>query len=311
VVREAISEARDYVRVSLGTLPQVDIMGGSVADITHVIAELVDNATSFSPPTSWVEVRGSIIGRGVALEIEDQGLGIEPQRLEQLNEMLHQPPDFQVMALADEPRLGIFVVAQLAARHGIRVTLVPSPVYGGTKAVVIIPPNLASTIDLRSVPTPETTTVNPGSLARAPIAPPAPSGAVSPDLASPPAALPRRRAPLDTGPTATPSAVPRPQPSIFERPVDPGPVVPDPVDPDPGPVPTNRSRPAGDDDRPPLPRRTRQTHLVPQLRTPSTPEPSPADPPPVEADPEVSSRWLTAFQHGTRSAREGQEPPGR
>jgi hypothetical protein len=101
------------------------------------------------------------------------------------------------------------VVAQLAARHGIRVTLVPSPVYGGTIAIVIIPPDLVSTIHLRSLPTPEATTVDPGSLARAPIAPPA--------------ALSRRHAPLDTDPTATPSAVPRPQPSIFERPVDPGP----------------------------------------------------------------------------------------
>jgi hypothetical protein len=109
-----------------------------VADLIHLLAELVDNATSFSPPQSQVEVRGNAVGRGVVVEIEDQGLGIEPDDLEQINAMLHHPPDFGVMALSTESRIGLFVVARLAARHGIKVTLRDS-VYDGTRATVLIP----------------------------------------------------------------------------------------------------------------------------------------------------------------------------
>src|SRR4029453_18675630 len=73
------------------------------------------------------------------IEVEDQGLGIEPRHREELNALLHSPPDFSVMALSQEPRLGLFVVAQLASRHGIHVTLADSPAYGGTRAIVLIP----------------------------------------------------------------------------------------------------------------------------------------------------------------------------
>jgi Nitrate and nitrite sensing/Histidine kinase-, DNA gyrase B-, and HSP90-like ATPase len=147
IVRSAISEAEDYVRVSVAALPRVEITGAVVADLIHLLAELVDNATSFSPPMSRVEVRGNLVGRGLVLEIEDQGLGIEPERLEELNVILREPPEFQVMALAEEPRLGLFVVAQLAARHGIRVTLTPSPAYGGTRVVALLPTTALASMD--------------------------------------------------------------------------------------------------------------------------------------------------------------------
>jgi signal transduction histidine kinase len=152
VVRSAISEAEDYVRVSIGALPRLTLKGAAVADVIHLIAELVDNATSFSPPMSRVEVRGNMVGRGVVIEVEDQGLGIEPGQMEELNQMLHEPPDFQVMALADEPRLGLFVVGQLASRHGIRVTITPSPAYGGTRVVVLLPSTLISGDPALSMP---------------------------------------------------------------------------------------------------------------------------------------------------------------
>jgi hypothetical protein len=139
LVRSAISEAEDYIRVTVAGLPRVSVNGAAVGDLIHLVAELVDNATSFSPPMSRVEVRGNLVGRGLVVEIEDQGLGMDQDQIDQLNAMLHDPPDFQVMALADEPRLGLFVVAQLAARHDVRVTLTPSPAYGGTRAVVLIP----------------------------------------------------------------------------------------------------------------------------------------------------------------------------
>jgi histidine kinase/DNA gyrase B/HSP90-like ATPase/nitrate/nitrite sensing protein len=144
VARSAIGESERYVRVTTGELPAVPIDGAAVADIVHLLAELIDNATSFSPPTSRVEVRGNLVGRGAVIEVEDQGLGLEPELRDQLNEMLGNPPNFSVMALSDEPRLGLFVVARLAAQHGIRVTLAEAPYYGGTRAIVLLPNALLS-----------------------------------------------------------------------------------------------------------------------------------------------------------------------
>lgn len=141
VVRGAIAETEQYARVELGKLPELELQGMVVADLIHLLAELVDNATSFSPPESHVEVHGNIVGRGIVIEIEDQGLGIEPEPLEELNAMLSTPPDFSVMALSAESRMGLFVVAQLAARHDIKITLRDSP-YGGIRALVLVPSTL-------------------------------------------------------------------------------------------------------------------------------------------------------------------------
>lgn len=104
VVRGAIAETEHYTRVITGGLPDVLIEGSVVADLVHLLAELVDNGTAFSPPESRVEVRGNVVGRGVVVEIEDQGLGMEKQQLEAFNEMLKNPPDFSVMALSTESR---------------------------------------------------------------------------------------------------------------------------------------------------------------------------------------------------------------
>lgn len=141
LVRSAVSETEHYDRVNTGKLPEVSLKGAVVADLIHLFAELVDNATSFSPPESRVEVHGNLVGSGVVVEIEDQGLGVEPERLHELNTMLHSPPDFGMMALTSESRIGLFVVSQLAARHNIRITLRDS-VYGGVSAIVVIPTDL-------------------------------------------------------------------------------------------------------------------------------------------------------------------------
>ncbi len=141
VVRSSVSETEHYARVNTGKLPEVSLKGAVVADLIHLFAELVDNATSFSPPDSRVDVHGNLVGSGVAVEIEDQGLGIEPEKLNELNAMLHSPPDFGMMALTSESRIGLFVVSQLAARHNIRITLRDS-VYGGISAIVVIPNDL-------------------------------------------------------------------------------------------------------------------------------------------------------------------------
>ncbi|SFB64531.1 Signal transduction histidine kinase [Amycolatopsis marina] len=149
LVRGASAETEDYTRVSVAKLPAIAVNGPVVGDLVHLLAELIDNATSFSPPESRVEIRGNVVGRGVVIEVEDQGLGIEPDQCEQFNAMLADPPDFGIMALSTEPRLGLFVVARLAGRHGISVTLRESA-YGGTRAIVLVRSELLS-----QVPEPE------------------------------------------------------------------------------------------------------------------------------------------------------------
>jgi hypothetical protein len=109
-----------------------------VADLVHLLAELIDNGAAFSPAESGVDVRGSLVSKGLVVEIEDQGLGIEESQRDQLNEMLHNPPDFTMMALSEESRVGLFVVARLAVRHGVKVSLRESD-FGGTRAIVLVP----------------------------------------------------------------------------------------------------------------------------------------------------------------------------
>ncbi|MFC7341788.1 nitrate- and nitrite sensing domain-containing protein [Saccharopolyspora griseoalba] len=138
VVQGAVAETELYARVDIGSVPDVSVQGRAVADLVHLLAELVDNATSFSPPESHVEVRGNVVGKGVIVEVEDQGIGLEQDKLDELNRMLVDPPDFSVMALSEEARMGLFVVARLASRHELRVTLRESA-YGGVRAVVMIP----------------------------------------------------------------------------------------------------------------------------------------------------------------------------
>ncbi|MEV4319160.1 nitrate- and nitrite sensing domain-containing protein [Actinocrispum sp. NPDC049592] len=143
IVRGAIAETEEFTRVVTTGIPDVRIAGAAVADLVHLLAELVDNSTEFSPPDAKVEVRGQTVGRGVVLEIEDQGHGLTDERREALNAMLHDAPDFDVMAASTQSRVGLFVVARLAARRGIRITLRES-VYGGIDAIVLIPVELVA-----------------------------------------------------------------------------------------------------------------------------------------------------------------------
>ncbi|WP_253827632.1 sensor histidine kinase [Prauserella aidingensis] len=146
LVRGATAEIEQYRRVDVAALPDVAVIGPAVGDIVHLLAELLDNATAFSPPDSRVVVRGdAAVTKGVVLEVEDQGLGIEEEDAERLNTLLAEPPDFSFMALSDEPRLGLFVVARLAARHGIQVRL-REAIHGGTRAVVRLDAELLGTL---------------------------------------------------------------------------------------------------------------------------------------------------------------------
>jgi len=141
VVRSAVSETEHFARVDTVRLPAARVQGSVVGDLIHLLAELVDNATAFSPPDAMVTVRGNAVGKGVVVEVEDQGLGIEYAKREQLNEALRHPPGFQEMTVSGQRHIGLFVVGQLAQRHGITVSLQDSA-YGGVKAIVLIPARL-------------------------------------------------------------------------------------------------------------------------------------------------------------------------
>jgi anti-sigma regulatory factor (Ser/Thr protein kinase) len=141
VLRAAVAEVESYARIRVEVRSKAALAGPAVADVVHLLAELMENATVFSPPNTMVRVQGELVGRGFAVEIEDRGLGIAQERLEELNRDLASLPAFDP---AGSDRLGLFVTGRLAHRHGIRVSL-RSSVYGGTSAVVVIPTSLVVT----------------------------------------------------------------------------------------------------------------------------------------------------------------------
>jgi hypothetical protein len=138
VVRAAVAEVEDYERIEVRRLPRVAVTGPAVADLTHLVAELLENATVFSPPHTAVQVLGERVANGFTLEIHDRGLGMAADALLDANLRLAETPEFE---LSDTDRLGLFVVSRLAQRQNVRVSLQPSP-YGGTTAVVFIPDTL-------------------------------------------------------------------------------------------------------------------------------------------------------------------------
>lgn len=135
VVRAAVAEVEDYERIEVRRLPRLGIAGPAVADVTHLVAELLENATVFSPPHTAVQVLGEPVANGFTLEIHDRGLGMTPEALFDANLRLAETSEFE---LSDTDRLGLFVVSRLAHRHDVKVRLQISP-YGGTTAVVFLP----------------------------------------------------------------------------------------------------------------------------------------------------------------------------
>ncbi|MGV9359509.1 nitrate- and nitrite sensing domain-containing protein [Amycolatopsis sp. NPDC003731] len=367
LVRGASAETEDFARVKTAVLPQIAIRGPVVGDLVHLLAELIDNATSFSPPQSRVEIRGNVVGKGVVIEVEDQGLGLEPDQTEEINAMLADPPDFGIMALSDEPRLGLFVVARLAARHGIQVHLRESA-YGGTRAIVLVRTDLLAPLaesepeqpitppkpELVSNPVEPEPTANdevaplkrpqrrparhrteppaPPVTAPAAVTPP-PAPVVVPPVTVPPPTPERMPAqPSSERPPSVPTPVPvgsvsepvsqptQAQPVAAVRPPAPPnrtsrparPAAQQPVWPpqEPRAAATPESRPQQPrrpeaPGRPPLPQRRRQQNLVPQLR-----EDKPAqEREEVRLDsPEAARSRLSAFQQGTRRARDEEFP---
>jgi signal transduction histidine kinase len=141
VVRAAIAETEDLDRVAFSVNDDIALLGNPVADLTHLLAELTENAVRFSPPDTAVAIRARPDRRqegGHLLTVEDEGVGMPPEDLAAANELLATPREID---LAVAQRLGFHVVARLAARHGIAVSLSVTPGSGVT-AVVALPPGL-------------------------------------------------------------------------------------------------------------------------------------------------------------------------
>jgi signal transduction histidine kinase len=136
VLRAALSEIEQYERVSVNVQAGIAVRGQAVSDVVHLTAELIENATSFSPAETPVTIAGHLLSSGGALlEITDHGVGMEAEEMAHANWRLDNPP---VVDVAVSRRMGLFVVARLAARHGIRVRLRPSG-SGGLVALVWLP----------------------------------------------------------------------------------------------------------------------------------------------------------------------------
>jgi signal transduction histidine kinase len=141
VLRAAVSEIEQYERVSLNVQPGISVRGHAVNDAVHLLAELAENATSFSSAETPVTISGHLLSSGgVLLDITDQGVGMGAEEMAHANWRLDNPP---VVDVAVSRRMGLFVVARLAARHGVRVRLRPAA-SGGLTALVWLPDEVVS-----------------------------------------------------------------------------------------------------------------------------------------------------------------------
>ncbi|MEH1015901.1 nitrate- and nitrite sensing domain-containing protein [Micromonospora sp. CPCC 206060] len=289
VIRGAVSEIEDYARVDVAAVQDAATAGRAVGDVIHLLAELIENATVFSPPETQVRVAGELVPNGYAIEITDRGLGMSAEALAGANQRLAEPPDFDP---ANTARLGLFVVARLGARHGVKVQLRPSA-YGGITAVVLIPTGLIVRTPDAGEPAGAGPTVVGGAqvarigptgrpvsrlgrLSTVPRLRPGRSGGAGRGRGT---ATPLRPAPVETGVDGGPSALP--------------------ADP-----------PIGPDG---LPRRIRQRSMSPKLLAPVDPAPSRK---PATRTPEQTRAAMSALQAGTARGRQdsgafAQTGPGR
>lgn len=159
VLRAAVSEIERYERVRIQFLPRVRLMGGAADDTSHLVAELLENATAFSPPQDLVEVGGWLLDNGeLMISVVDHGIGIPAERLKEINEQLDNPDPADAAPLsgkapwreqtASARSMGLFVVARLARRHGVRVQLRETAAGGGTTAIVVVPRDAVVEADL-------------------------------------------------------------------------------------------------------------------------------------------------------------------
>ncbi len=298
VIRAAIAEVEDYKRVSVLTAAEDAVVGPAVADMIHLLAELIENATLYSPSGTQVEIRAGRVANGFAVEIDDRGLGIEPDQLREINQQLASPPDFD---LADADRLGLFVGAKLAAKHGVRVSLRPSP-YGGTSAIALMPngivaPGVFSQAGIR-----------PDGEPQAEPRPPAPRPARLDLAGATGLALTGRRAAEPPEPVAPPITASARLPAAAEAAPPPPVGLPPEATAEGLPGASVPGTHAG------LPRRTRQASLSPHLRdqAPRPGEPAPPGTMPVPRTPERARDLAASVQSAWQRSRAAgpSEPAG-
>ncbi|MFF9051655.1 ATP-binding protein [Streptomyces erythrochromogenes] len=141
VLRSSVAEVEQYTRVKVVPPAGGSVRGHAVADVVHLLAELVENATVFSAPDTDVVLRAERVTAGIAVEVEDRGLGMPAEEQHRMNALLGDPDQVSVRSLLADGRIGLYVVSALARRHGIAVEL-KSNIYGGVLAVLVLPQEL-------------------------------------------------------------------------------------------------------------------------------------------------------------------------
>ncbi|MFE9798988.1 sensor histidine kinase [Streptomyces goshikiensis] len=319
VLRSSVAEVEQYTRVKVVPPAGGTVRGHAVADVVHLVAELVENATVFSAPDTDVVVRAERVTAGIAVEVEDRGLGMPPEEQHRMNALLGDPDQCDVRRLLADGRIGLFVVSALARRHGIAVEL-KSNIYGGVLAVLVLPQ------DLLGAEAPgasdalggsRTTSLADGEAEAGPplepvrVTPPRPEPAGpayppgGPGVPAWARSVPRPGALADglggTTPGPDPGAATVTRAAVPEYAAEYAPeyaVEYDYASEHPR-VPASRT----ESDRPPLPRRRAQEHLAPQLRE------APAPPRPAEAEPPVHDPGLmAAFRRGFGLAQPEKQP---
>lgn len=266
VLLAAFAEARNYQRITLRSAADVALVGHAVAEVIHLIAELLDNALVFSPPASTVWVTATQVNHGVAVEIEDAGVGMSAEAVDRANVLLATAPTPDVTELKDGAQVGLHVVAELAKREGLQVSLRRSA-YGGLLAIVLLPERLL-------VSEPEAARGGP-----------APSGA---DGGEPQSGA-RRDADRPVAPGIVPAAS-RASVGVLEPEARPSRPVVGTASPAPHAV-----------ARPPLPHRRPQQHLVPELREDGTAAESDAGTP--ARSPDEARNRFARYQQGRDEGR--------
>ncbi|MFJ4777302.1 nitrate- and nitrite sensing domain-containing protein [Streptomyces sp. NPDC088762] len=282
LLREAAAEVEDFRRIERQALDETSVEPHAISQISHLLAELLDNATRFSPPRSKVVIRAELVADGLSVEIEDRGPRVTPERYEEMNRRLHEAPPYSVLA-QNAHRLGLFVVGHLADRLEATVTLRRS-VYGGTSAVVILPGELL-------VATEGEAPREPARPSPVPAAPPAPAQDPAPAASAP--RLAEERKPelvLHTAAGLPTRGTKRPAPAAVPVPSRP-----------PAPAPAAAPAPTPGPGRPALPERVPQTHIAEQLRAPRAPET--VVPQDTATPEEVADAWAD-YEQGTQTVEE-------
>ncbi len=294
VLRSAQSEVQDYRRIQIDVEDRVWLAERAVGLVIHVLAELMENAVGFSRPPTPVEVYAARVGRGLAVEIEDRGVGMDPEQYDEANRLMTEPPRMDVMSRADDVRLGLYVVARLARALGIQVELRPSS-FGGTRVVVLIPDELVVDAPERTGPTPEAAAAWPPPPDAAVADAPGVEHGTAPDLDT-----------LVTGRSGPPAAVVPPG-DVWTRP------------PRPQGVPQMAGPPRADGtlrvdvapDVQPLPKRVRLASLADELRDPDAGLRAPSadeETPARRSAPARSGATIGAFQRQSRMVRRDVPP---